>query len=123
VAAGALRWGEPVLDSAITRIDDHRLWYRGEDAIVLADEGVSFERVAELLWTGALPAERPAFSAPTLGASLGPLIALLDPLARPLDPAMLTISAIAAHTSRGPARTMSALPNPIAIGLKMKLPK
>ena len=49
VAAGALRWGEPVLDSAITEIlaDGHR--YRGHRAADLAREHC-FEDVAELLW-------------------------------------------------------------------------
>jgi citrate synthase len=59
LAAGALRWGEPVLDSAITAIDGEGPIYRGHPATRLAADGVPFESVAELLWTGALPATRP----------------------------------------------------------------
>ncbi len=52
VAAGALRWGEPVLDSAITAITPRGPAYRGHLAIDLAERGVSYEHVAELLWSG-----------------------------------------------------------------------
>src|SRR5438874_1321846 len=48
VAAGALRWGEPVLDSAITGIDEGGPVYRGHPAARLAADGVPFESVAEL---------------------------------------------------------------------------
>ena len=54
VAAGALRWGEPVLDSAISEIVSTGHRYRGHEALQLAQER-SFEDVAELLWTGVLP--------------------------------------------------------------------
>src|SRR3954469_4311514 len=50
VAAGALRWGEPVLDSAITEITPQGPAYRGRLATDLAAQGVAFENVAELLW-------------------------------------------------------------------------
>ncbi|HHH12114.1 MAG TPA: citrate synthase [Sorangium sp.] len=56
VAAGALRWGEPVLDSKLTRIDAAGHCYRGYAALELAQR-CSFEQVAELLWGGALPDE------------------------------------------------------------------
>ena len=39
----------PFLDSAITLIDDHRLYYRGRDALLLASVA-SLETVAGLLW-------------------------------------------------------------------------
>ena len=55
VAAGALRWGEPVLDSAITAITARGPAYRGRLAVELAAENVPFENVAELLWSGYLP--------------------------------------------------------------------
>ncbi len=63
VAAGALRWGEPVLDSAITAIDEGGPLYRGHPAVRLAADGAPFESVAELLWTGTLPAEAPEWPA------------------------------------------------------------
>ena len=53
VAAGALRWGEPVLDSAITALSPERgPIYRGRAAVELAAEDQRFEAVAEMLWTG-----------------------------------------------------------------------
>ncbi len=55
VAASALRWGEPVMDSAITEITQQGPAYRGYLATGLARTGVAFERVAELLWQGYLP--------------------------------------------------------------------
>lgn len=55
VAAGALRWGEPVLASAITAIAADGPRYRGRPAVQLAADGVRFEAVAELLWTDASP--------------------------------------------------------------------
>ncbi len=54
VAAGALRWGEPVLDSAVTEIRPEGPAYRGHLATELA-RTCTFEQVAELLWTGKLP--------------------------------------------------------------------
>lgn len=58
VAAGALRWGEPVLDSAITAITPRGPAYRGKLAVELAASGTPFENVAELLWAGYLPERR-----------------------------------------------------------------
>ena len=58
VAAGALRWGEPVLDSAITAITARGPIYRGRPAVELAAGGTPFENVAELLWSGYLPDNR-----------------------------------------------------------------
>jgi citrate synthase len=59
VAASALRWGEPVLDSAITAIDERGPRFRGQLATELVRAGRTFEQVAELLWTGKLPAVTP----------------------------------------------------------------
>ncbi|WIG94478.1 citrate synthase family protein [Myxococcus sp. SDU36] len=55
VASGALRWGEPVIDSSVSRVGAEGLAYRGHSAVTLAVEGRAFEDVAELLWTGTLP--------------------------------------------------------------------
>jgi citrate synthase len=43
------------ISSAITRLDEHSLHYRGRDVTELA-ASASFEQVAEMLWTGDLPA-------------------------------------------------------------------
>src|ERR1700679_2135757 len=56
VAAGALRWGEPVLESSVTGIDDRGPRYRGALATEIVEAGATFEEVAELLWTGTRPA-------------------------------------------------------------------
>jgi citrate synthase len=54
------------LATSITEIHDDRLLFRGHDAIALARRH-SFEAVAELLWTGALPPST-AWPAPPFGA-------------------------------------------------------
>jgi citrate synthase len=59
VAAHALAWGMPVLESSITLIADATLYYRGREAVALA-RTVSVEAVASLLWTGRLDASAPA---------------------------------------------------------------
>ena len=51
VAADAIAWGEPVLGSAITTVADGRLYYRGRDAVRLA-ETETLEAVARLLRGG-----------------------------------------------------------------------
>src|SRR5689334_19716276 len=58
VASHALQWGMPVLESEITLIADERLYYRGHDAVDLA-ERQSVDAVASLIWTGALDTARP----------------------------------------------------------------
>ncbi len=50
-AETALSWGTPVLESAITLIDNGRLYYRGYDAVELA-RTTCFEDVVGLLWSG-----------------------------------------------------------------------
>ncbi|NTX39995.1 helix-turn-helix domain-containing protein [Myxococcus sp. CA033] len=57
VASGALRWGEPVIDSSVSQVGAEGLAYRGHSAVAL--EGRSLEAVAELLWTGRLPEQDP----------------------------------------------------------------
>lgn len=51
-AEHALRFGVPVLESAITLIANGHLYYRGQDAAELARTR-SLEDVASLIWTGA----------------------------------------------------------------------
>lgn len=55
VAAGAIEWGDPILPSAISTVARGRLWYRGQDAVELA-ESRTLEEIAGLLW------EAPALS-------------------------------------------------------------
>lgn len=75
----ALHWGTPVLESSLTLIDDGRLFYRGRDALQLA-ESATFEEVAALLWTG------DRRQAATLFATSGENAAPLLPEARRLTP-------------------------------------
>lgn len=49
VARAALNWGAPVLSSAIATIEGQRLYYRGHDAVALAQSATQ-EAVAALLW-------------------------------------------------------------------------
>jgi len=98
VAARALRWGVPVLESSITLIDDGHLYYRGREVAELARRS-SVEQVASLIWTGTADTD---FSATPLhvvagGAAEGlpfisraqsmlPIVAARDPLAYDLRP-------------------------------------
>jgi citrate synthase len=57
-AAAAMRWGEPIIPTAITAITPQGPRYRGRLAIDLVQSGATFEWVAELLWSG-LPNDDP----------------------------------------------------------------
>ncbi len=71
VAASTISWGEPILASAITRIEGGRLEYRGQDAIALADTA-TLEDIAALLWeVDALPARRPGRAWPRARTAAG----------------------------------------------------
>jgi len=122
VAAGALQWGVPVLESAITFIDGERLYYRGHDAVALAHSR-SVQEVAALIWLGRLDAplakppgraiRRPRRDARPFVARAQAALAdasARDPLAVDLRPAQvartgrrilefLTVIAAATHTA------------------------
>lgn len=89
-AAGALRWGEPVITTGVARLSEAGISYRGRSVEGLLADRVRFEAVAELLWTGALgeagwgregPAET---GVPDVQDMIGAVLA-----ARALDPAPL----------------------------------
>src|SRR5215813_5462157 len=63
-AARSLRWGAPVLDSSLTLIDGRRIYYRGRDALELAQQA-SVEEVAALLWMGDTKEAESLFARPT----------------------------------------------------------
>ncbi len=67
VAANAMRWGQPVMDTGISEISDEGPRYRGHLASDLVRHPGVFENVAELLWTGVLTDSPHAWSveAPT----------------------------------------------------------
>ena len=95
-AASALRFGEPVLDTRITRMSDAGPEYRGRSAVALARDGAPFTAVAELLWTGALPERAPRWpgDGPTLPAR--ELARLLPEGSSPLAALALALPALAA---------------------------
>jgi citrate synthase len=49
IAAEAIEWGDPVLTSGISTVFAGRLWYRGHDAVALADTATP-EEIAALIW-------------------------------------------------------------------------
>lgn len=51
VMDSVLHWGTPLLDSALTLIDNGYLYYRGQNAITLAETS-TIEDVAAFFWTG-----------------------------------------------------------------------
>lgn len=83
-AARGLRWGEPVLESGITLIHGGTFYYRGHDAMTLAQTW-TVEQIAALLW-GADEAERATLvdQASPLSARIVSRIARLvpDPISR-----------------------------------------
>lgn len=77
VASGALRWGQPVLDSSITEIRPQGPHYRGQAATALARQHRPLHQVAALLWEQA-QAPRPLWEPPAeLGADPDAVAALL----------------------------------------------
>lgn len=118
---GALHWGTPVMESAITLIEDGRLYYRGRDAVVLAGES-SIEEVAALIWTGdparsteLFPPEPPELSPrirTALGSGLPPIEAfqVLLSLAGAGDPAAFDLRpAAVARTGARILRLMASV--------------
>ena len=72
----------PVIDSAISLIEDGRFYYRGRDAIELAD-WATLEEVAALLWSGAAePPRAPTLPSPACGGGLSHAAPQLSPLPR-----------------------------------------
>ncbi|AYG59187.1 citrate synthase [Rhizobium jaguaris] len=57
VAADAIQWGDPVLPSALSTVAAGRLFYRGQDAVKLADHA-TLEEIALLLWDMKRPLRR-----------------------------------------------------------------
>jgi len=94
-AAHGLHWGEPVLESGITLIHGDTFYYRGHDAVRLA-ETASVEDAAALLW-GASETERGRmFDQPAiLNARRLTLIGRLSPDARTRLQAALPVAGVA----------------------------
>jgi citrate synthase len=95
VAAGALRWGDPVLETSIGTITPAGPVYRGHEAVQLARDGVAFESVAELLWTGGLPSDTPRFAIDSFGVRESRFAALVPEGSPPLGVLALLVQALA----------------------------
>lgn len=99
VAASALRWGEPVLETAIGAIREDGPYYRGQSAVGLARTGTPFEAICDLLW--ATPRAKPGppvkgRGKPDLGVRPVALRGLLARDAEPFDAMLLVASTLAA---------------------------
>ena len=81
-AEQALRTGDPVLESALSRIDDDDLYYRGISVSELVRES-TVEEVAALLWTGDRSRQIEEFAGETRLNGISPaLVAELAPLSK-----------------------------------------
>jgi citrate synthase len=108
------------IESQITEISGDRLRFRGRDAVELARTS-SFEEVAELLWTGALPDGRggtagagPAWRAPATALAVGRAAqSVLPPGTLPLERMQVIVPAMAATD---PLRLQLDRPAVIAAG-------
>lgn len=117
VAASALRWGEPVLESAITSVQHGELRYRGRSAVELARDGTPIEEIAGLLWEcdgseGAAP--KPARTSKTndiRGLRIDDLASLLPPKTHALGVLPLLNAALAVRDpDRFTAPTQAEIP-------------
>lgn len=112
VAAAALRFGEPVLDTRLTAIDPERgPIYRGHPAATLTEQGTPFEAVCELLWTGASPSESTVWPPSDPPPAVDSLARLLPATATPLERLASSLPVLAAHDpGRFASRPESVLP-------------
>ncbi|HSF42886.1 MAG TPA: citrate synthase family protein [Thermoanaerobaculia bacterium] len=138
VVPKALNWGAPVLESAITLVQEGTLYYRGRNAVDLAWTA-SVEEVAALLWTGdPADAERlfreepPALPKPAASALLAgdltpvercqvalPLAGTVDLAAYDLRPA--AVAATGARILKLLARIAAGLPSSDGSGIAATL--
>jgi citrate synthase len=127
VAASTINFGEPVLASRITRIADGQLWYRGRDAVMLADQA-SFEDVAALLWDSPdfpSPAEAPDLGA-EVEAAATPIERCLRAAARMAGPGIWSRNAAALHRDAASLLTLiasAAVGTPVTAPLHRSLAK
>jgi citrate synthase len=101
VAAETIGWGEPILASAVSTIADGRLWYRGRDAVALA-ETATLEETATLLWE----AEPGLFDRPAAPRTAAPSAKIGG---SPMGAAFLALAARAATDLPAQGRAASVL--------------
>lgn len=92
VAKATLDWGTPVLESALTLIQQGRLYYRGQDAVALA-RTAPLEEIAALLWGHPAAAAFPSTSPVALPAYAALLPHLQGRPPTETLPALLTAAA------------------------------
>ncbi|MCP4007611.1 MAG: helix-turn-helix domain-containing protein [bacterium] len=95
-SAGGFSAEQPLLDTSITGLSDAGPLYRGRPALELAQSGVEFEAVAELLWTGDLPPTGARWRADGPSVSWRRLAELLPGGTPPLICMALSLPALAA---------------------------
>ncbi len=96
-AGSALRWGDPVISSAITQITPDGPRYRGHLAVDLVEQSASYEQVAELLWSGVWDTCAP-WQLDGLGVALRRMHDGLRPTADPLACVQFALASIAAKS-------------------------
>jgi citrate synthase len=104
VAAAAIEWGDPILSSGISTVVDGRLYYRGQDAVVLAEEG-TLEEVATILWSGSPSGPRGFTSV----SGRGPSTTRNGEKSSPLQRAFLALGARAATDLSSYGRALPVL--------------
>lgn len=111
VAAGAIEWGDPILPSALSTVAGGRLWYRGEDAVALA-QSRTLEDVAALLWgsdAGISLGRRPKAGTSRGSGRAGVRRTVRAPGAAPLEQAFLAVAARASQDPPSHGRVTSVL--------------
>ena len=103
VARTTTDWGEPILQSSLTRIEDGQLSYRGQDAVALS-AAATLEEVAGLLWgqpTPSLPSV--ATDIPDGITPFARCLRMVAAQAGTSDPASLVLGLVAAAAAGCPA--------------------
>lgn len=109
-AATALDVGDPVLESDITLIEEGRLYYRGQDAVTLAQRHAA-EEVAGLLWTGKLEAQLLPLATEytTLQSVAFPLLAALPDTLTPIERFHVLLPIAEAHDLAAHEKSQSGI--------------
>jgi citrate synthase len=109
-AATALDFGDPVLESSITLIDQGNLYYRGYDVRELARNHTA-EEVAGLLWTNHLqPILAPlSDAAPAFDSFLETLLPALPPTLTPVERFQLLLPLAEAHDLAAHDKSLSSI--------------
>lgn len=100
VAAEALNWGQPVIQTSISTVGEEMgLTYRGHSVSELIRRKARFESVAELLWTGDLPKRGPIWPKPE-----SPFPTALESLSKEANPFIVTAALLPLLAASDPTR-------------------